>query len=54
MEPSGEILARSALIRTTKVLALETERGCTASWWHDTGGGRNYSKIRIKMIFESK
>ena len=28
-------LARSALVRTTKVLALEMKCGCIASRWHD-------------------
>ena len=32
MESSSETLAKFALVKTTKVLALETDYGCAASW----------------------
>ena len=54
MGSSGEISERSALVKTTKVLALEMECGCAASWVAQREGGCSYSKIRIKMVFESK
>jgi len=54
MESSGKTLAMFASVRTTKVLALETECGCTASRVARCGGSCSYSKTRIKMVFESK
>jgi len=54
MESSGKTLARSALVTTTKVLALKTECGCTASRVARRRESCSYLNIRIKMVFESK
>ena len=54
IESSGKTPARSALVMTTRVLTLKTECGCVASRVARRGGGCSYSKIRIKMVFESK
>ena len=54
MESSSETPARSALVRTMEVLALETECGRTASWVARQGGScSSNSNIRIKMVFKS-
>lgn len=48
MVSSGERLARSALVRTTKVLALETTCDCAASWVARRGGGYNFGILESR------
>jgi len=54
MESSGETPVGSTLVRTTTVLALETECGSAENWVAQHRGGCSYSKIRIKTVFERK